>query len=815
MPKKQVRGFLLIFILILFTHSIVNGQNASLKGIVSDANTGVPLAFVNISINEGTFGGTTDIDGRFELKTQTKITSVQFSYLGYESLRIDSSETDKRLNIRLQAKSILLNEIVVTPGINPAHRIIEAVVENRDRNNPRKLESFSYTAYDKMVMTIDTNKVIFVDTTRADTSKPGKLRDFLADRDFFILETVTERSYRSPDKSHEKVIATRISGFKDPIFTFLLSQLQSTDFYSEMIIITDKKFINPISRGSTNKYLFTLENQIITEENDTLFTISYRPYRNTNFDGLEGVITIHSGDWAIKNVIAGPSREEKGFSIKIQQLYEKVDSIHWFPVQLNTDLILNSAQVVSENKHYPMVGIGKSYLRDIRVNDPNVQRRFNETAIEVMPGATEKGIEYWKQYRIDSISNRDAETYRFMDSVGQAENLDKMAKAFETMLTGKIPLGYIDLEINRLFRINSYEGFGAGIGLHTNDKVSRTFKLGGFWGYGFKDKALKFGGDLSVQIHKPTQTVFRMAYSQDVIESGGSYFVGQNDFLWNEDNFRRFFVNRMDFTKTAEASFGFRALKHFRWEIAYLHQDQQALYRYQFYNELSNPASTSTFTFDEFRFAVRFAFREKFMQTNRNLLSLGTDFPIVCLTYTNGKALISSDSKSYNKFEFMFDKTFRTKYYGNTHIQLQGGLTNDIIPATKLFYAPASFRSFSLFAPGSFATMRMNEFLSDRYLNLFITHDFGKLIVRKGSFKPEFALALNAAIGDLQQSSSHSGIDYKTLNQGFYEGGLLINNLLRLPGMKLGVGTFYRFGPYAYPETGKNFGYKFTMQVGL
>lgn len=815
MPKIHNCGFCLFLVIFLLTFSSVSGQSISLKGKVSDENTGVPLAFVNITINDGTFGGTTDIDGRFELKTQKPINSVQFSYLGYESFLIENPETDKPLNIKLQAKSILLNEIVVKPGINPAHRIIEAVVENRDRNNPRKLASFSYTAYDKMVMTIDTNKVIFVDTSRADTSKPGKLRDFLADRDFFILETVTERSYRSPDKSHEKVIATRISGFKDPIFTFLLSQLQSTDFYSEMIIITDKKYINPISRGSTDKYLFNLENQIITDEKDTLFTISYRPYRNTNFDGLEGVITIHSGDWAIKNVIARPSRDEKGFSINIQQLYEKVDSIHWFPVQLNTDLILNSAQVVSGNKHYPMVGIGKSYLRDILVNDPNVQRRFNETAIEVMPGATEKGIEYWKQYRIDSISHRDTETYRFMDSVGQAENLDKMAKAFETMLTGKIPLGYIDLEINRLLRINSYEGFGAGIGLRTNDKVSQRLKVGGFWAYGFKDKAIKYGADVLVQIHRPTQTNFRIAYNQDAIESGSSYFVGQNDFLWNEDNFKRFFVNRMDFTKTMEASFGFRALKHFRWEFGYLHQDQKALYDYSFTNDLSQSGTANSFIFDEFRFAVRFAFREKFMQTNRNLLSLGTDYPVVSFTYTGGIAKISNESKTYNKFEFLFDKTFRTKYYGNTHIQLQGGLTNDIIPATKLFYTPASFSNFSLYAPASFATMRMNEFLSDRYLNIFITHDFGKLIVRKGKFKPEFALAMNAAIGDLKHSLSHEGIEIKTLNKGFYEGGILINNLLRLPALKLGLGTFYRFGPNAYSEINKNFGYKFTMRVGF
>ena len=804
-----------IFLSLFITFQTAFSQKESIKGTVFDAKNGAPLAFVNIVLNQGNFSGTTDIDGKFELEINQTVQSIRFSYVGYETLEISQPKTDKKLSIKLQPKEILLQEVIVVPGINPAHRIIQNVIDNRDLNNPKKLNSFSYTSYDKLVLTVDTTKILKVDTARADTSDGQKLNKFLTERDFFILETVTERTFQSPDKSIEKVIASRISGFQDPIFTFLLSQVQSTDFFDEMIRIADKNYINPISRGSTKKYLFILENQMPTGDHDTIFTITYRPFIHTNFDGLKGTITIHSDQWAIQNVIAEPAREENGISIKIQQLYEKVDGLHWFPAQLNTDIIMSTAQVVSGGKYYPMVGIGKSYLRDIEINPEVKKIRNSEIAIEVKPDAADKDEVYWSQFRSDSLTNRDLETYRFMDSIGEAKNLDRLAKTFETMLTGKIPLKFVDLDMNRFIRINAYEGFYTGIGLHTNDRISGIFKIGGFWGYGFKDKQAKFGGDFSIKPSKNSQTALQIAYKEDVIESGGSYFLGMNTFIWDERNYRQFYISQMDFTKSLDINLGFRALTHFRWEIGYTKQDKQSFYGYEYQPTNDTLLRSNAFDFSEFRLAMRFAFREKFMQTNRNLLSLGTNYPIFWVTYTHGSVQFAGQTTGYNKFQIQCEKTIQTKYLGKTNLLFQGGIIDANIPATNLFYAPASFTPFGLYAPASFSTMRMNEFLSDRYFSAFLTHDFGKLLFRKGHFQPEFVVSLNAGYGSLKHPEVHKNIQFNTMEKGFYESGLLINNLLKLPAIKLGVGTFYRFGSYAYPEIDKNFGYKFTMQVGF
>ncbi|NOU48539.1 MAG: carboxypeptidase-like regulatory domain-containing protein [Bacteroidales bacterium] len=805
------------FVLLLLLFSMNGfGQNPTIKGTVVDANTGSTLAFVNIFINQNTFAGTTDIDGKFELKTGQQINSIRFSYVGFETLDLVDPVFSKEMLIKLQPKEMLLNGDSIYPVVNPAYRIIQNLIDNRDLNDPEKLNSFAYTAYDKMVMTIDTSRAITIDSIRIDsTSSRPRFKVNLSEKDLFILETIAEHSFKAPDKRHEKVLATKVTGLKDPIFTFLVSQALSFDFYNDTLLIAGKKFICPVNSRYIHNYLFNLENQIATENNDTIFTISFRPLANNNFNGLQGVLTIHSDNWAIKNVIAQPSRVEKGFSIRIQQHYEKIDSIHWFPVQLNTDIILNPAQPASGNKNYPIVGFGKRYLLDISINDVTENQKYSDHVLEVNPDSLEKSGEIWKHLRADTLGLSGKGTYQIQDSVGNVLNPDQKTKTFETLVTGKIPSKFVDFEIDKFIRINSYEGFYGGFGFHTNDRISGTFKLGGFWGYGIKDESMKFGSDLSVSIHKSTQSVLRLAYKQDVIESGSSFFLGQNEFIWKEENFRLFFISQMDFTKSIDFTYGFKAPKHFQWEIGLNRQDKKSFYGYYFQPTNDTSLRTNAYRFSEIRLVMCFAFQEKYFQTNSNLVSSETNYPIIWFTYVHGTAKYSGLEQSYNKYELMVKKTFNTNYFGSLKVHLQAGFIGSSIPATNLFFAPASYRNIGLYAASSFTTMRMNEFLSDRYVSMFLTHDFGKLIYRKGRFQPEMALALNIGYGALRNKEFHNGLNFNTLNNGFYESGLLINNLLRLPALKLGVGTFYRFGSYTYPQAAKNFGYKFTMQLSL
>ena len=87
----------------------------------------------------------------------------------------------------------------------------------------------------------------------------------------------------------------------------MLENIQSVGFYDDLISIDAKKYVNPISKGSKNKYIFVLESSFKDENNDSIFTISFRPYRNTNLNSLKGTLTINSDNWAIQNIKAKPA----------------------------------------------------------------------------------------------------------------------------------------------------------------------------------------------------------------------------------------------------------------------------------------------------------------------------------------------------------------------------------------------------------------------------------------------------------------------------------------------------------------------------
>jgi hypothetical protein len=82
-------------------------------------------------------------------------------------------------------------------------------------------------------------------------------------------------------------------------------------------------------------------------------------------------------------------------------------------------------------------------------------------------------------------------------------------------------------------------------------------------------------------------------------------------------------------------------------------------------------------------------------------------------------------------------------------------------------------------------------------------------------FQPSFALALNALIGDLRNPAQHQQINFSVPRSGYFEAGLLLNNLLTLQssGTGYGIGGFYRFGAYSDKDWKKNVVIKITLSL--
>jgi len=798
------------------------------SGKVTDKTSHQPLAFVNI-VQEDGFGGTTDIDGKFRFRWTKRPKTLSLSYVGYRSLKYPLTGNLQNLEIEMEEKETDLREVEVLPGVNPAHRIIRNAIDNRDINDPEKLLSFSYTSYDKTFFTVSTDTTagkpvvdsammkkfsIRVDSTalkdslkrRMNDTSEAKIREFFESQYLFLMENVTKRKFLHPDKNYNKVIAARMSGFKDPIFVFLTTQIQSFSFYKPFITIFQSSYVNPIGAGSLSRYFFKIEDTTYTGK-DTTFIISFRPRKGTNFDGMKGVISISSNKWAIQNVIAQPAKES-GMQVRIQQLYEFMDD-HWFPVQLNTDISFYSMMV---GKQF-LVAKGRSYIKDIVLNPDLVKREFSYLDVEVDQGAGARNDEFWNQYRVDTLTAKDRKTYKVLDSIGKDANLDKYAKSLQTILSGKWPWGPVDIDIAKIINYNTYEGLILGAGLHTNDKVARWFKIGGFYQYAFAISTSKYGGDATFYINKRNDISISGDYYFNLIPAGlVSFPLDYQSIL--SGNFAPLYTLKLDRTQHFGMTFGFRGFKWFLFNLG-LSNDFKKSTTFGFAETEGNATVLKDqYVFTELKAGFKWAYKEQYIQTMENRINLGTNYPLVWLEYTRGFKGFINGEYDYNKIDLKVKKTFNIKFLGKLSFQFNGGYVDRPIPASNMYYGEATYRMFAIFAPNSFGTMRMNEFLSNTYASLFIYHDFGHLLLKGHKwFHPEFAIAQNIGFGWLDNKDNYAYQDPlpKEMNLGYYESGLLINNIINLKLYTIGAGAYYRWGPYGFDNVGDNFAYKVSL----
>lgn len=820
---------LLILIFTFITHNSFS-QVIALSGTVIDSITREPLAFVNIITDNSGQGTVTSIDGNFRFNLNSPPEKLVFSYVGYLQKTFELTEVANlnRLIVELSPKAYDLNEVYIFPGENPAHRIIKLVSENRRNNNPERISSFSYLSYDKIIFTVDLDSLAepkkqknrrrmvqdiseYPEEDYSDTNA----RKIIEKHHLMLMESISTRRFMYPDKEKEEIIASRVSGFKKPSFILMARQFQSFSFYGDFISISEKKYLNPISPGSTDKYFFLLEDTMFTERKDTIFIISFRPKRGKNFNGLSGVLYINSYKWAVQNVIAEAYEQQNELiSMKIQQKYDLVDD-YWFPVQLNTNMIFNNVVAETNTRKMKVIGIGKSYLLNIRINPELERKDFDNVYIDVNRHAHQMPEEYWQRYRVDTLSAKERVTYRIVDSIGILKNFDRTFNNLETIMTGYLPGRFFNLDIRSIIDYNSYEGWRLGMGGFTSKNVSEFFALGGHFAYGLRDQAWKYGISLSFNIYSKHQINLKLCYLDDLEEAGDYKFL-ENIKPLSSESFRKYMIKNMDLVTRTQAGLSWRMLKYLNTNffVRTSITRPSTLYMYSVTTE-SPKLMINEFNFTEFGIKTRYAFNEGFMKTpGGNTFSLGTKYPVFYLNITKGVRFLNG-TFDFFRIESGISKTFVLRRFGDSKIVFNGGVVRGKVPYSRLYAGNGSFNGFNVETENSFATMRFNEFLSDRFISLYYKHNFGRLLFRTSKFKPEIAVVNNIGFGWLSNREYHNNIDYKTLEKGFFESGLLFNNLITRKMFGYGVGLFYRYGPYSFARIGENFAVKLTLTINL
>ncbi|MBK6833697.1 MAG: carboxypeptidase-like regulatory domain-containing protein [Bacteroidetes bacterium] len=812
--------FLLFCVFFLFIYEL-EAQNL-IKGKVIDASTKQSLAFVSVQ-EIGTINGVlSDIDGKFQITLKNNTTSnvLVFSYLGYQKKEVLLKLVDvNNCIVELDNLGLNLAEVVVEPGVNPALRIMKQVAKNVDMNNPHKMQSFSYSSYNKMFVTGDV--AASEDSIKGfDEGNKMAMQKFFSKQHLFLTESVSKREFLFPSFNNETVLASRVSGFKAAPFTLLATQMQSFSFYDTWVNVFDVNYLNPIDGVAIKKYSYTLEDTLY-DKKDTVFIISFKPKVGKNFKGLKGVLYINTNQFAVQNVIAEPSEANQQISVKIQQKYEFIQEKQWFPVQLNTDWVYNNIQL-KENKageSTKMKAVSRSYVRDIILNPELSKKGFTEVELSIAKNADQKGDDFWIKYRADTLTERDAKTYQVVDSVGKKENFDKKILGLEALFTGEVPVSIFNFKLKEIFTFNAYEGYRLGLGVRTNNKLSSMFSVGGYGAYGFYDKAWKYGGNLDLRLWKKKELYLEMLVKKDVIETGNFNFHEKQNGFSNMELIRNLSINQMDKVSIQQLGFSFRMFKYFKTNVYVNHQQRISKYAYKSTSDF-NSLPIDTFNINEAGIKFKFLFREKFMETLRNKISLGSDYPVVYLNISNGfKMANNSDFNGdweFVKLECKVNYSYKVSTIGKQNICFVAGKLFGEVPYSINYSALGNnYYKIAAASEHTFETMIPNEFISNQFAATFFSHNFGRFLKPSKKFNPEIELIHAMAIGTCDYSNRFLNVPYKTMEKGYFESGVKINCLVKSAFSGIGVGVYYRYGAYSLNNTINNFAFKLTFGLSI
>lgn len=753
-----------------------------------------------------------DIDGKVVL--ENSVISIDLRAYGYkDSIVFLSNVIDNIIYISPLLKEI--QEVRIVAGENPAHRIIDLAIANRKLNNPLDNDAFRYESYNKFIFDANQDALEAIPENSTDSTLI-KIKSFFNEQYLFMMESASTRTFIPPSRDKEEITAYKVSGFNDPMFSTFANELQSFSFYENQFQLMGKTYINPIAFGGTRRYLFSIEDTTIVKQ-DTTFTIFYRPHKGKNFDGMTGRLYINTNGYAIEKVTASPYEDTTGTEIIIVQEYELVNEKKWFPSKLSTEISLKGIVLTPKLKDAYLQGKGSTYIKNIELNPDGLKKRdFDNVSVTTNDDAGTVKENVWDSLRVYDITEKEERTYEMIDSLSKAEKFDKKLSLMNSLLEGKLPLGYMNLDLTRLMDYNLYEGYRFGVGLETSKKLMKNATFGGYYAWATHDKDTKYGGYSTIHLNRKNGLKINMRYQQDVAERGGISFQKDAFSLNSTSLYRHFFIKNMERQRLGEFAISGNIKSNMKISLIGNYQRIWTTEGYNFYppGDFNFLPPITEFDLAETSLEFSWNIREKVMQLGNQRISKGTKFPKIKFKATKGWKEWFESEFDYLRFNIEVQQDIAIRGIGIFNWTLSGSQTVGDVPLYLMQVGNGTGRSWNLSVMNTFETMRPSEFYNARQVSLFTRLTLNSIKTKAKWNEPQFAIHNAFGYGDMNQKENHS-ISFRSSDKGFFETGLILNNVLIMNSYGIGIGAFYRYGSYAETDWKKNIVPKISFSIAL
>lgn len=786
--------FALFFPLLVCSLSGMAQQTITGKIIDSKTNNPIPFAAI-VPKNHAQFGTVSDIDGNYTLTIPKAATAITIAHVSYHKKTIQIEALLAEHTIRLSPSVFEINEVLVNAKENPAYRIIRNAAKNKKQHNPEKYKYYNCEIYQKTTMGPYLSDTVTIDSTLQ------RLKNLTDSMYVFLMESHSKKYHKFGKGNKEIVEAIRVSGFKKPEFFMSNNEIQPFHFYDEYINLYENLFLSPISNQAIGKYYYEIIDTIISAP-DTIYTLFYRPYKNKVFDGLTGQLQINTNGFAIQSVFAKPAGHHL-LKINAHQQYEFVNG-KWFPNEINYDLV---AENMVPGMIMEMSGRSK-ILNPIFDENKEESIRIDNMAFEFSSKAFKRDSTYWNNYRTDSLTFKERNTYRVVDSVSEKQKIElKIKWGFSFAQSEKLPLKYVSIDYNKVFNYNQHEGIQLGMGLYTNDDIAKWFEVGGYFRYGFKDERFKYGADLTIMPNRLKRFEFGIGYKNDLVEPGYNNFDQMAASLFS----RSILMQRAD---SVVNYFAFIQRQFGKWffKVDGKYQSISPLYDYKF----APDSNSTTYNDNQVGISIKYGPKERVSFLYGYPFTM-IGYPVFKLQYIYGFKDNTGNGFEYHKILFSALHEFKITGLGESRVHLKTGYIQNDVPLYALIEGEGSYDINLPFVFQSyFQVVKPGEFFNNRFAALFYTHNFGPFLRIGKRIRPELVVSENVGWGELYHINHHKYIDLKSMEKGYFETGIILNNLYlknfyNTAYLGLGLGAFYKYGAYADAKQINNFAFKLSF----
>jgi hypothetical protein len=315
-----------ILFLIFAVTSVSNAQ--ILKGRIT-GQSGDPIPYSTIYIQELKQGTTSNTRGDYEIKLQPGKYTVICQSLGFEPVLFNITLTDKTIikDVILTVQYYQIPEVRITAtGEDPAYGIMRKAIGLA----PYYLNNISYykaNVYLKGNLRINKIPKLIKKSMEREAKKESgspSSNATMKEGDVYLMESYNEIEFTAPDKYVQKVISFN-STFPEEGNEISPMEYISASFYQP--VIADMA-ISPLAPNAFSHYRFKYLGAS-PQGNFTINKIQVIPKRKSQ-QLLEGTIYIIDDLWCLQSVDL--TNENLVGKIRVQQLYIPVQDDIWMPV---------------------------------------------------------------------------------------------------------------------------------------------------------------------------------------------------------------------------------------------------------------------------------------------------------------------------------------------------------------------------------------------------------------------------------------------------------------------------------------------------